>query len=192
MSYIVLDVETGGFSPSKHALLSFAAAELSPSLEITREIHIFFIPPAHKVIDERAAAVNGYTPAKWAERGAVPLREGISQLVRWLPPVSKALAFNAKFDRSFVDRNLLESGAASPFSTWVCVMELFKAFDRRQGITRTSYSLASLARTCKHWDDDTAVNAHDALEDVRATVSGYRWIMNSVRSDKQRQHGPAI
>jgi DNA polymerase III epsilon subunit-like protein len=92
---IAIDTETGGTNPSKSALLSISACHLA---DRSKNFTVFIQPAEGLEIDAEAAAVNGYSPELWKERGAVPLLDALRRFKAWLPySGNDPLAHNAGF-----------------------------------------------------------------------------------------------
>jgi DNA polymerase III epsilon subunit-like protein len=127
----IVDVETTGLDPAHHEMVDLGAVYL---LHDGRELGRFFVrihPPHPDRLDPGAAAVNGYSPARWRSLDAVDEAEAVQQWRRFhermmraaqapvvphdpaSPPVTVTFAaLNAWFDQSFTDALLRRHGSS--------------------------------------------------------------------------------
>lgn len=178
MPLIALDCETGGFVAAKHALLSLAMVELDQYMMPTdRRLSLYILPEPGMTVEDDAARVNGYTPEKWEERGAVPLKIAMGKAAAWLPQDSHALAFNAQFDKRFVNIAEAMSGIQNRLGReWVCAYEKAKALTPVLGISVPNHKLGTLATLAGYqWGPD---GAHTAIEDALACAKVYKWLIS--------------
>jgi len=186
MPYVSIDTETGGFKSTTDALLSVALVEHNPDLSPGRSMNVFLLPEPGKVINEGAAKVNGYTPELWAARGAVPLVQGMQQIKGWLTPGSRAIAFNAPFDRDFYTHNESMAKVATGLAPdWICALKLFRALVKRANYEVQNHKLDSLAQVSGHWKVGHVRGDHQALDDAIACAVGYQWIMQKYKEYKE-------
>jgi DNA polymerase III epsilon subunit-like protein len=148
-------------------------------------VHIL---PEEKETEPYAVAVNGYTPELWEERGAVPLSVAMEMLRAYLSAIGYAeigaapLAHNAGFDRGFLNQTQKETGVdlALGRRPWRC--------------SQASYLLAQDALLCEPASPGLhnliaasgfpARGAHHcALEDARAALHGYRWLLSLAKKE---------
>ncbi len=106
----IVDVETTGLDPSHHEMVDLGALYVRPD---GQELGRFFVrihPPHPERLDPGAAAVNGYSPARWRTLGAVDEAEAVRQWREFHDQMARAsgatvtfAALNAWFDQSFTD-----------------------------------------------------------------------------------------
>lgn len=113
----IVDVETTGLDPVEHELIDIGAIYATVNGE---ELGRFFIRvrPDHP---ERAApqarAVNGYSPERWEALGAVSEAEAAARFLAFHDEMTQGrhalfTAYNAYFDRSFLDAFLRQHGSS--------------------------------------------------------------------------------
>lgn len=182
-----IDVETGGFEPAANALLSIALVQLDAELMPVRDLELYILPESDRTVEEGAAKINGYTPERWAERGAVPLREALARVALWLNErytfdgAPQALAHNAPFDYRFVRHQEMRTGLSLGFAEpWLCSCLSFKLAAPTLKVRPLNHKLETLARTSGHWGPDFVRGDHGAKEDAHACAAGYRWIQQGL------------
>jgi DNA polymerase III epsilon subunit-like protein len=115
----IVDVETTGLDPSHHEMVDLGALYVRPD---GQELGRFFVrihPPHPERLDPGAAAVNGYSPARWRTLGAVDEVEAVRQWLEFHDQMARAggatvtfAALNAWFDQSFTDALLRRHGSS--------------------------------------------------------------------------------
>lgn len=194
MSYphplIALDTETGGTLPSRHALLSIAATLWLPNNELVWSYTRYILPAEGKLIDPEAAAINGYTPERWAELGAVPLSHAMTDFKSWLVqtfevhPTARLLAHNAGFDKAFLDEAAAITRVRLPVRhAWRCSMQLFGHLMDQGILPEGSLRLARLAEMSGQ--EQPAI--HTALEDADLCYHGYLWLLKTEAAHHAQQ-----
>jgi DNA polymerase III epsilon subunit-like protein len=177
--FIAIDTETGGLHPGTHALLSLAAV---PSWE-TEPFQVFIEPEG--VVEPDAARVNGYTVELWQQRNALPLKQALLEFMHWLEKsgarARKAmpLAHNAAFDRAFVQAAERRTGYDFGLShRWRCSMVTMLALQDAGYCNSGKFaSLNELGTVSGFWKKEEArAAAHDALQDARCCLHGYRFL----------------
>lgn len=169
------DVETTGLDPLENEIISIAMLILDERFEVVREKVIYAFP--EKPVTEEAAKRNGYTPDKWLDKGAVSQAAMFSEVYNFVKPYNKLLPLghNVKFDLGFL-RSLFDDFDSDEFKNFFSYHSLDTVtaaimFDMIQFHTMgVEYSLEKL---CERFGIRLR-NAHDALEDVRATVELFR------------------
>lgn len=193
MANIGVDVETGGFSSSHHALLSIGMAWQEADggySSVTLRVR----PALGLEITQGAIDVNGYTPEKWAtamdERAALRwATDKIAEVSSGSDPVF--IAHNATFDKKMVLAALERTGVVSPLSDpqkWVCTMKLAGPLVKTGEVT--GRGLKHLAYASGHWSEAQESEVHhDAEEDALAALVGYNWILaQTVQRPVRRVH----
>ncbi len=181
---IAIDTETGGVDHRKHPLLSISACLVDrPEWNFT----VFVLPNSNLTIEAEAAAVNGYTPALWAKRGAVPLREALVRFKAWLPyKGNEPLAHNADFDENFIKAAEEQAGFNTYLKrSWHCSRKLFMGVNAALNLGAPNFQLVTLAKMSGHWPQDYQRGDHQSLDDVLACAAGWRWLMTKIREGAQ-------
>jgi DNA polymerase III epsilon subunit-like protein len=176
---IAIDTETGGTDPRRHALLSISACHV---LNPENSFSVFILPEPDQLVDPAAAAVNGYTPDLWRERGAVPLAEAMRLFKAWLPyGGNDALAHNAPFDKGFIEEAERRTNSTTYLRRlWRCSVQTFMTANDLLALRPPNFKLETLARMAGHWAPDFVRGDHQSIDDVRACAAGYRWLMRKI------------
>lgn len=180
---VVIDVETAGFDPQRHALLEIAAVivrmddqgRVAPSPPIACHV----LPFLGAEIDQRALAFNGIDPHH-------PFRDAVAEgdaLSRILVPIRKAVkkagcnrailvGHNAAFDLSFIKAAVERTGfKRNPFHS-------FSVFDT-VSLAGLAYGQTVLAKAAQAaglgWDNTLA---HGAVYDAEQTARLFCAIVN--------------
>jgi ribonuclease T len=183
---VVVDVETGGFDPQRHALLEIAAiiirmderGQLVPGPTLSSHV----LPFIGAEMDPRALAFNQIDPDH-PFRDAVPEKDALNRI---LTPVRKAVksngcnrailvGHNAAFDLSFVKAAVERTGfKRNPFHS-------FSVFDT-VSLAGLVFGQTVLARAAQaaglSWSD---LEAHTAIYDTEQTAKLFCWIVNRWR-----------
>ncbi|MEI7840930.1 MAG: ribonuclease T [Methylococcaceae bacterium] len=180
---VVIDVETAGFNPKKHALLEIAAVIVEFNTErdlmITERYVTHIVPFKNSELDPAALKFTGidpYHPFRMAidEKAALelifkPIKEAIKR-----NKCTKAIlvGHNAAFDIAFLNaaahRTQIKKNPFHPFST----------FDTATlgGLAYQQTVLAKVAHAAGlHWEND---RAHSALYDAEKTAELFCMIIN--------------
>lgn len=180
---VVVDVETGGFDPQRHALLEIAASiirmDTAGRLYPSPVIACHVLPFIGAELDPRALAFNGIDPDH-PFRDAIPEKQA---LTRVLNPIRKAVkssgcnrailvGHNAAFDLGFVKAAVERTGyKRSPFHA-------FSVFDT-VSLGGLAYGQTVLARAAQAagigWSDS---DAHSAIYDTEQTAKLFCAIVN--------------
>lgn len=184
---VVVDVETAGFDPRRHALLEIAAiiidmdadGWLKPSS--TMACHVLPFPDAE--LDPRALAFNKIDPYH-PFRDAIPEQDALKQV---LNPVRKAVkssacnrailvGHNAHFDLGFLKAAAERTGfKRDPFHAFSVLDTVSLA-----GLAYGQTVLAKAARAAGlDWDDS---EAHSAIYDAEQTARLFCHIINRCRT----------
>jgi ribonuclease T len=183
---VVVDVETAGFDPQRHALLEIAASIIRMDekglIFPGATLHCHVLPFIGSEIDPRALAFTGIDPHH-PFRDALPEKEAISRI---LLPVRKAVkssgcnrailvGHNASFDLSFLKAAVERTGFKnSPFHS-------FSVFDT-VSLAGLAFGQTVLARAAQlaglGWNNH---EAHSALYDVEQTARLFCQIVNRWR-----------
>ncbi len=174
---IAIDTETGGTNERTDALLSISACHYD---EPENSFTVFIKPDPSLKIHPEATAVNGYTPALWEKRGAVPLREALSRFKAWLPYSGNApLAHNAEFDKKFLNAAEEQTGFNLYLKRlWHCSMASFFYANLMFDLGAPNVQLVTLAKMAGHWPENYDRGDHQSLDDVLACAAGYKWLVS--------------
>ncbi len=183
---VVVDVETAGFDPQRHALLEVAAVIIrmnsQGSLEPAATLSCHVLPFIGAEIDQRALAFNKIDPNH-------PLRDAVSEqdaLQRILTPIRKAVkatgcnrailvGHNAAFDLGFIKAAVERTGfKRNPFHS-------FSVFDT-VSLAGLAYGQTVLAKAAQAaglgWENS---QAHGAIYDAEQTARLFCAIVNRWR-----------
>jgi ribonuclease T len=180
---VVVDVETAGFDPQRHALLEIAAIIIrmdhEGSLTPGPTLSCHVLPFIGAEMDPRALAFNKIDPDH-PFRDAVPEKEALSRI---LTPIRKAVkatecnrailvGHNAFFDLSFINAAVERTGfKRNPFHS-------FSVFDTVT-LAGVAYGQTVLARAAQiaelGWDSS---EAHTAIYDAEQTARLFCKIVN--------------
>lgn len=180
---VVVDIESGGFDPSRHALLEIAAIILQMNaegmLEIATTHHCHVAPFAAAELDPKALAFTGIDPHS-PLRGALPEREALTQIFTPIRHAVKAsgckrailVGHNAAFDLAFIHAAVHRSGIKrNPF-------HLFSTLDT-VSLAGVALGQTVLARAVQcaglEWDHR---QAHSALYDAEKTAQLFCHLVN--------------
>ena len=113
----VLDVETTGLDPDYHEMIDLGLIYID--LE-GNELGRFFIrikPDFPERIGDIARSINGYSIERWEELDALPEEEGVAQFLSFHEEHKEertwvVMAYNAYFDRGFLDALLKQHGTS--------------------------------------------------------------------------------
>ncbi len=192
---VVVDVETGGFDPTRHALLEIAACPIRMDAEgrvypdplVSAQVEAF----AGAEIDPRSLEVTGIDPDS-PLRGAMPERAALNHV---FAPVRKALkadgcqravlvGHNAAFDLSFLNAAAKRCGyKRNPFHPFSC-------FDTATlGGLAYGQTVLSKAVVAAGLDFDSH-EAHSAVYDTERTARLFCTIVNRWKAllDNERVH----
>ncbi|WAK03461.1 ribonuclease T [Methylobacter sp. YRD-M1] len=180
---VIVDIETAGFNPKKHALLEIAAVivELNSQhdLEITERYSTHVIPFKNAEFDESALKFNGIDPHH-PFRMAIDEKEALDMLFK---PIKEAVkrnnctrailvghnpAFDINFLNAAIHRTQIKRSPFHPFST----------FDTATlgGLAYQQTVLAKIAKSAGlEWDNG---KAHSALYDAEKTAELFCKIVN--------------
>lgn len=183
---VVVDVETAGIDPERHALLEICAV----LIEMDHEGYftpgdVFFenvLPFKGAALDEKSLAFNQIDPFQ-------PLRFALDEkkaLNQWLAPIQKTLqkhhcqravlvGHNAWFDLLFIRAAMQRTGITSPFHAFTC-------FDTAT-LAGLAYGQTVLSKAVQAAGIEfDAKEAHSAIYDARKTAELFCTILNTWRN----------
>ncbi len=112
---IILDLETTGTDPRKHAIIDFAA------LDFNKPDYIFHQPVrfwSEAEIQQEALDYNGFTLAEITSNSRPPIKQVLSDFLKWWQPIEDRTfaGQNPDFDVDFLKTNLRRCGFKTPIS----------------------------------------------------------------------------
>lgn len=188
---VVVDVETAGFEPEKHALLEIASIILDMDEEgkiypaSIHHVHVYPFEGAE--LDPEALAFNKIDPYH-PFRFAVEEKEALEQIFQ---PIREALkrtgctrailtGHNPAFDLAFIKAAALRTGLKSPFHS-------FSTFDTAT-LAGVAYGQTVLRRAAEaagiEWNER---EAHSALYDAEKTAELFCQIVNAWPKPEKRR-----
>lgn len=149
--WVVVDVETSGFSPGHARVLSVAALALDGAGNVEQSV-VSLVNPG---VDPGPTHVHGITAEMLEDQ---PTFGDIAGDLAELLHGRTLVAHNASFDYSFLVAETELAGAALPVDAVMCTVELARRLD----LGLENLRLETLAR---HWDIPQT-RAHDAFDDA--------------------------
>lgn len=192
--FFAFDVETTGLDPKENEIISIAAVILDEQLQERDVLEVYAMP--EKGIDPVAAEVNGFTTLGWQSRGAVSQYTLSREIVRFtkeysdLIPLGHNVSFDVDFLRSLYEQQGLSDEFKKTFSYHkIDTVGMAVAFDLvKFGKKAGEYKLAAL---CPRFGVDLD-NAHNALDDIKATVNLYKQIVRGLGGKEDVEiHAPS-
>jgi DNA polymerase III epsilon subunit-like protein len=157
--YAVLDFETGGTKPETSALCSVAVVRVDENFDEVDSYSTLIIDLPNKIVEREALAINGLTLEEINSKGKewYYVFEDIKALLAGCIPCGHNVAFDFAFLKN----------RGYPIETCVCTMELaWKTWPTQKAKLGIVYN--------RMYGTDFA-GAHDALNDVRATIELMKW-----------------
>lgn len=179
---VVVDFETGGFDPTRHALLEIACVFVQfdgDQLVLGERFEQSVKPFAGSLMDPASLKVTGIDPND-PNRAAIAEHEALTQLFQKVRKALKAqgcqraimVAHNAAFDQAFLNQAISRGDLKrSPFHP-------FSSLDTAS-LAAVAYGHTVLSRACERADIpfDTQ-QAHNALYDAECTAALFCNIVN--------------
>jgi len=173
-SLVWIDTETTGLSPMKNDVIEFAALRDDTEETLVLKIN----PDRPENAHPKALAVNGYTPEKWAEAGAIPMAEALPKIVAFLGDGILA-GQNVMFDVTFLKVTCERYNQEARFGYHLLdTVTLALTHLRPLGIKSVS-----LGVVCEVLGV-TNENAHTALADVQRARAVYQLLSNPTDAQK--------
>jgi DNA polymerase III subunit epsilon len=171
---VCLDTETTGLDPAKHDIIQLAAVALDAATLVQLDSFGMFIRPARpENADPKALAVNGLSLAWLVEHGQdqAAVAEAFDKWVgQWRRPIP--MGYCLPFDLGFLDRLCPISWGRPALDVHALAWSKLK----RTGLIPDA-KLLTVATFL-----GISFQAHDAAEDVQATVRVYRELVRPVRN----------
>jgi len=178
VTFISVDIETAGPSPSDYAMLSLGAclvdepeAELPADIE-TSNFYVELQPDREKVLDS-AIAVGGFTLDALRASGIAP-KAAMQQFADWINAVTPAgsrpvmVGFNAPFDWMFVADYCHRYLDHNPFGH--SAIDIKAMYFGLTGVNWAQTSMPDVAKRYRLTIDLT----HNALDDARDQAALFR------------------
>lgn len=180
--YCVIDTETTGLDPEKHALVQVAFG-LKSDLRNKHfdEVAEFKMTYGRYYVDSRALEVNGLTIEdldKWPDRetSITAMQDWIADKVTMYGKL-RPIGHNYKFDEGFLIQVCGVAGYAAQFSRDFLDTKVIALFvDEAKGRTKNSYSLDSL----RNYYHISRAGNHEAMKDIRDTAEILRKLMDAL------------
>jgi DNA polymerase III epsilon subunit-like protein len=189
---IVIDVETGGFDPSKNALLSVAAVDSMDNEAFTAIIR----PNPEWLCEPEALAKNGFT-LDFLEKNGRPERDVMQDLALWLGTrrFSVMAGCNVTFDRDF-----LRAAFARNFLTWpmgkmvdlqAAAWLAYEADALALPVGKDGQPRLSLDHIAASLGFSRSGKTHNALEDALMTLACFHRLRRLVEMSPRTQEAVA-
>ena len=159
--FIVLDLETTGLRADRHEIIEIGAIKFNCGEEVHSTFNTLVLP--NKRISSKVTELTGLDRSV-LKRDGRPLSEVIPQLLDFCEDLP-IVAFNAGFDRSFIEAACAGLGLTSPSRSWICALES----SRLAWPGRSSYRLSALCQDGGIALDDE----HRALADCQRALQVY-------------------
>ncbi len=174
--YIVVDVESSGPDPCKHAMLSFGACTISDPQET---LYVELKPDSDEFIQE-AIEVSGLSLEELYDNG-IPPDDSMQRFANWLSAINKEdkppvfTAFNAPFDWMFINTYFHRYLGYNPFG--------YKALDIKacyMGLHHTLFENTSHRELCNYYQIGLDLT-HHALEDAINEAEIFKAILQEMK-----------
>lgn len=159
---LVIDVETTGFDPARHACIELGAVLLDASLQPVREYTSLIAPRPGAEIVDRAMEVNGISreELRHAPPPAVVIGELLAQIAPLDPPPLLA-GWNVWFDAQFLQQLFVQAGQTWPFGHRYLDVQSIVSFHLRLAAISQAEAIE------RFWGE---TQTHRALPDARHTA----------------------
>lgn len=165
--YLLIDTETTGLEPDRHAVLEIGAQALTPSLNVAEipPFHVHIRPHTKAIIDDRALNVNklwwANDPNAEGYKKALAPKDAWEQFNKWLTEHFEVatwvvlVGWNVSFDEAFLKGFFRHNIGGEPVTgqpPWpfhyhkIDLLGLVRYFDARMGKVRKSYKLEDIAQ----------------------------------------------
>lgn len=161
MSFVVVDCETTGVSPTSDRILQIAAVVVNAHGELIESFDTIVKPECPSEYVHGAEHIHGISPAH-VENG-MPLRDALQQLID-IAHGHILTAHNAPFDVGFLHAEAERVGISHRFERYLDTLTLSRRLDSEKSRRHTLDAL------CEHYGI-VRERAHEALSDATATAT---------------------
>ena len=181
-----IDLETGGFSCDKNALLSISICLVEQTRTIKPQTW-YILPERGLYVHSQAAAVNGFSMNLWREKGAMNCADAMENMMDYIAATKKKLskrkiafaAHNANFDKRFLGAALNRHGYKSPdyLSDWFCTYQTMRAKGYRHARLDDAcnvFKIKNLRRGIHASDEDVIMGTKILLKQISKKWGIYR------------------
>lgn len=178
---LVIDTETGGLDPERHALLSVAAVDST-----TEECFVEIIAPDPEWIVEHAALEKNGLSLDFLKKNGRPEREVMQDLSLWLAArrFSLLAGCNVAFDRDFLRAAFRRHGLTWPMGKSIDLQAAAWLAHEVGGITlpvgADKLPRLSLEHIAAALDFGRVSDTHNALEDALLTLSCFKTLTRTL------------
>ena len=172
--FVVVDLETTGLHSYRHEIIEIGAIKITLDEEIHPTFQALIIP--RKRISAKITQLTGLDRKILVREGS-PIEEILPQFLEFCEDLP-LVAFNAEFDRAFLEAACLKCGHPAPRVSWICALEL----SRRARPRRSSYRLSALARD----GGCDMSNEHRAIGDCQRAMEIFMMAAVELRDRGQR------
>lgn len=183
----IVDVETTGLDPGHHEMVDLGAIYVTLSGEELGRFFVRIMPEHPQRAGEIARSINGFSVARWQDLEAVAPAEAVRRFLEFHARFAGDrrfvfTAYNAPFDRSFLDALLRRHGSAYDRLYLYFALDLpSMAFGAGTIALRNAEVAAAFG---------VAPETDDPLE--HTGLSGADWNLALYRAMLQAGHGPAF
>jgi DNA polymerase III epsilon subunit-like protein len=186
--FAVTDTETGGLNEKIHALTQVSIIIVDDELNELETFAHRVIPKPGFLVDPKAAEINGYDEAEWLRTGLTwdaAERAYAQFLEQWFPDKAcVGVAHNASFDTKFIRAHMPSAFAkylyidepdvasSATHYGWYCTMKALRIWRAKTKIAGKA-KLQDLADLAQYTREGAA---HDALQDTRTCLAGFKWL----------------
>lgn len=161
LSFVVVDCETTGVSPTSDRILQIAAVVVNAQGEHIESFDTIVKPECPSEYVHGAEHIHGISPAQ-VENG-MPLRDALQQLID-IAHGHILTAHNAPFDVGFLHAESERVGISHRFEQYIDTLTLSRRLDIEKSRRHTLDAL------CEHYGI-VRERAHEALSDATATAT---------------------
>lgn len=182
---VCFDTETTGVNPGRDEILQLSVVDGNGTVLFSD-----YVRPERRKSWPKAQEVNGISPSM--VKGKRTIAELLPELDAIFSQAGVLVAYNIEFDAAFLER----AGVSLPSCPWFDVMKEFAPVGGRWNERHEDFGWVKLAECARHYG--YRFNAHDALEDARATLhcframledeaeGGYLWVVERYRLGREK------
>lgn len=156
LPFLVVDTETTGLNGDQHRVIEIAWVFFENRKEVSSEARFCSIP---ELIPEEITNITGITNSML--EGHPSFSDHIADFLKAISKAAFVVAYNAQFDRLFIESEFARAGQTLPELTWIDPCVYIRELDRYQKGKK-------LSDAANRWGVSLN-NAHRALADAKAT-----------------------